>query len=168
MDSEALIRCVDAFQEAANRHAIDTVLAMFAEEAEFEIVGLTKLTGKPQIRAIFEYDAGVNGDLQFINRTATGDTVTCQLVERNDRLAAIGIDPLFYPSCVFVFKAGRIQRFTAIPDADGIGKSRAAWKAFLPWVAEHYPVDHAGLFTPEGRFIQNRENGERVVVLLME
>lgn len=144
---------VQTFQEAPNRHAIDRVLTMFAEDAEFEIVGLTRLIGKQQIRTIFEYDAGVNGDLQIINRIATGDTVTCQLMERNDRLAPIGIALLLYPSCEFVVKAGDIQKFTAVPDAEGMAKSRAAWKAFLPWIAEHYPTDHALLFSPEGRFI---------------
>jgi len=141
-------------------------MGMFADDAEFEIVGLYTVVGKQQIRAIFEYDAGVNTELQFINCTSEGDTVTCQLVERNDRLEAIGISKLHYTSAVLTFKEGLIQRFTATPPAESARTIGEMWQTFLPWIAKNYPADYSRMFTPAERFIYNRENGERVVTLL--
>lgn len=163
-----LVSLVQAFQEVANHHAVDTVMAMFADDAEFEIVGQFTLVGKQQIQAVFEYDAGVNTELQFINCTSEGDTVTCQVVERNDRLEAIGISKLQYTSCVLTFKDGLIQKFTFTPPAESARTIGEIWQAFLPWLAKNYPADYSKMITPAGRFIYNRENGERVVPMLKE
>jgi len=163
-----LLGLVQAFQDVANRHAVDTVMGMFADDAEFEIVGLYTVVGKQQIRAIFEYDAGVNTELQFINCTSEGDTVTCQLVERNDRLKVIGISKLQYTSCVLTFKDRLIRKFTVTPPAESARSIGEIWQAFLPWLGRNYPADYSKMFTPAGRFIYNRENGERVVPLLKE
>lgn len=163
-----LVSLVKGFQGVANFHAVERVMAMFADDAEFEIVGLFTLVGKQQIRAIFEYDAGVNAELQFINCTYEGDTVTCQLVERNDRLEATGISELHYPSCVLTFKDRLIKKFTATLPAESARTIGEMWQAFLPWIAKNYPADYSKMFTSEGRFIYNRENGERVIPLLKE
>jgi len=56
-----LLGVVKAFQDAANRHAIDEVMAMLTDDAEFELKGMTRLFSKREIRSIFEYDAGVIG-----------------------------------------------------------------------------------------------------------
>jgi len=163
-----LVSLVKAFQDVANRHAVERVMAMFADDAEFEMVGLFTLVGKQQIRAIFEYDAGVNTELQFINCTSEGNTVTCQLVECNDRLEATGISKLHHTSCVLTFKDRLIKKFTATLPAESTQTIGEMWQAFLPWIAKNYPADYSRMFTPEGRFIYNRENGERVVPLLKE
>lgn len=160
-----LLSVVAALQDAANRHAIDEVMAMFADDAEFELEGLTRLVGKKEIRSIFEYDAGVNGEIRLINCTATSDAVSCQLVETNDRLRLAGLDKLLYPSCVLAFEKGLIRSWRAIPDP---GPARAFDKfcgAVRLWIAEHYPIEYARMFTREGGFMRNRENGERVVQL---
>lgn len=41
-DHNNLINLVEAFQEALNQHDVDKVMSMFAEDAEFEIVGVSK------------------------------------------------------------------------------------------------------------------------------
>ncbi len=103
-----LINLVESFQEVFNRHDVDDILTMFSKDAEFEIVGQSKLTGKQQIRNIFDYDVGVNTELKFINCKSEGNSVHCQILEQNDRLDAIGISELEYASCTFVFKDGLI------------------------------------------------------------
>jgi len=163
-----LLSLVQAFQNVANRHDVDTVMVMFADDAVFELVGLYNLVGKQQIRAIFEYDDGVNTDLQIINCTSEGDTVTCQVVERNDRLEAIGISKLQYTSCVLTFKEGLIEKFTARLPAESARSIGEIWQTFLPWLGKNYPADYSKMISPGGRFIYNRENGERVVPLLKE
>ncbi len=163
-----LINSVKAFERSANRHDVDAVMAKFAEDAEFEIVGQVTVKGKKEIRQIFEYDVGVNTELQFFDFKSEEDTVTCQVVERNDRLKAAGFDKVLYPSCFIVFRDQLIQKFSISPDAESARSFGEVVRSFLPWVQKNYPNDYSRLFTPEGRFIRNRENGERVVFLMKE
>ena len=116
-DNFNLINIVESFQEALNSHDVDKVLTMFTEDAVFEIVGLSKFSGKQHVKNIFEYDVGVNTELNFINCKSHGNTVSGQILERNDRLDAIGIGELKYSSFTFVFRDNLVQSFTAeIPD----------------------------------------------------
>jgi len=163
-----LITLVKAFQESENRHDIEALMGKFAEDAEFEMVGQVTLKGKEEIRQIFEYDAGVNTELQFFDFKSEGDTVTCQVVERNDRLKAAGFDKLLYTSCFITFRDQLIQKFSISPDAESARSLGEVMRKFLPWIQKNYPKDYSRLFTPEGRFIRNRENGERVVFLMKE
>jgi len=41
---------VDSFQEAYKRQDVNKVLGMFTENAEFELVGISKYSGKEQIQ----------------------------------------------------------------------------------------------------------------------
>ena len=159
------LNIVAALQDAANRHAIDEVMALFADDAEFELVGLTRLAGKSEIRSIFEYDAGVDGNIQFINCTSTGDAATCQLAETNDRLRLAGLDGLLYPTCELSFKRGLIRSWRAVPDPGPTRIMMEFWDAVGRWIKEHHPAEYAKMFTGQGRFIRNRENGERAVQL---
>lgn len=163
-----LLSLVEAFEDAANRHAIDEIMAMFSDDAELELVGLARLVGKKEIRPMFEYDAGVKGEIHLINCTASADTVSCQLVERNDRLRVAGLDKLLYPSCVLSFTNKLIRSWRAVPDPEPARAFDQFWGAVRLWIAENYPADYARIFTPEGRFIRNRDNGERAVQLARE
>jgi|PlaIllAssembly_1097288.scaffolds.fasta_scaffold373949_2 ketosteroid isomerase-like protein len=157
-----------SFLAAANQYDVEKVLGMFHDNAEFELVGLYRLEGKNQIRNVFEYDAGVHTKLELLDIQVEEDTVKGKLVERNDRLDAIGFNKLDYPFCSLTFRNGRIQKFSAKADDEAIKKIGEMWKGFLPWITREYPSDRAILFTSEGKFIYNRENGKRVVTLLNE
>jgi limonene-1,2-epoxide hydrolase len=163
-----LLGLVGAFEDAANRHVIDEILAMFTDDAEFELVGLARLFGKEEIRAIFEYDAGVKGEIQLVNCTAIADTVSCQLVGRNDRLRAAGLDKMLYPSCVLSFTNGLIRSWRAVPDPEPTAAFEQFWRAVRLWIEENYAADYSRMFTSDGRFIRNRDNGERAVQLARE
>lgn len=62
-----LIDLVKTFQEKVNQHDIEKIMSMFTADATFEIVGLSKFSGKQQVENIFEYDVGVNTNLKFVN-----------------------------------------------------------------------------------------------------
>ena len=81
-----LIDLVESFQERVNQHDVEKIMTMFTEDATFEDVGLSKFAGKQQVKIIFEYDVGVNTNLQFINCKSECNTVHCKILERNDRL----------------------------------------------------------------------------------
>jgi Txe/YoeB family toxin of Txe-Axe toxin-antitoxin module len=61
------VSLVESFQEGLNQHDVDKVMSMFAEDAEFEILGVSKYSGKEQIKNVFEYDVGVNTELKYIS-----------------------------------------------------------------------------------------------------
>jgi hypothetical protein len=161
-----LIDLVKTLQERVNQHNVEKIMTMFLEDATFEIVGLSKFSGKQQVKNIFEYDIGVNTNLQFMNCNSEGNTVHWQILERNDRLDAIGISELKYRSCIFTFKDGQIQSFAAEIPADFVEHNRKILKKFIPWLIENHPDDYSRMFMPDGRFIYNRENGRDVVPLL--
>ncbi len=164
-DEQELLSVVESLQGAAGRHAVNEIMAMFTDDAEFELVGLTRLVGKKEIRSIFEYDEGVDGVIRFVNRTVQGDTINCQLVEHNDRLRLAGIDEMVYPSCVLTFKNKRIRSWRATPDPVNGRAFNEFWGPVRQWIADHHPADYARMFTSEGGFIRSRDNGKRAVEL---
>ena len=50
-----LISLVESFLEVFNQHDVDKIMGMFTEDAEFEIVGISKYSGKQEVRNVFEY-----------------------------------------------------------------------------------------------------------------
>ena len=52
-DSKGLLNLVGAFLEATNHHAVEKIMALFNDNAEFELVGLYRVEGKEQIRNVF-------------------------------------------------------------------------------------------------------------------
>jgi limonene-1,2-epoxide hydrolase len=161
-----LIDLVKTFQEMVNQHDADKIMTMFTEDATFGIVGLSKFEGKKQVKNIFEYDIGVNTNLKFINCKSEGDTVHCQILERNDRLDAIGIDELEFISCNITFKDGLIQSFSAEVPPDFVEYNIKILKQFIPWLKENHPTEYSRMFDSEGKFIYNYENGKDVVPFL--
>ena len=104
---------VNTFQHIVNQHIVEKMMSMFTDDASFEIVGLSRFSKKQNIKNVFEYDVGVSTNLKFTNCKSDGNTVHCQILERNDRLKAIGIDEHQYSSCIFSFKNNLIKRFKA-------------------------------------------------------
>ena len=166
VDQRNLIDLIITFQIRVHQHDIEKIMSMFTEDATFEIVGLSKFSEKQQVKTIFEYDIGVNTHLQFINFKVEGNTVHCKILERNDRLDAIGISELEFSSCIITFKDQLIKSFTAEVPPDFVEHNIAILKKFIPWLTENHPNDYSRMFTPEGRFIYNYENGRDVVPLL--
>ena len=163
-----MLSLVGRFQDLTDRHAVDDLMDLFDEDAQFQIVGYSNLVGKREVRKNFEYNAAVNTELRFINPVLYGDRVTCQLLERNDRLRAIGINELSYTSCVISLKEGRIQKFIATIEEGASRKIRERVQAFIAWIARQDPVEFSRLFTPEGDFRYSAENGRRAVPLMKE
>jgi len=108
----------------------------------------------------------VNTNLKIINCKSEGDTVHCQILERNDRLDAIEIDELKYSSCIFTFKDGPIQSFAAEVPPDFVEHNSKILNRFIPWLTGNHPNEYSRRFMPDGRFIYKRENGKDVVPLL--
>lgn len=165
---EDLMSLLRVWEAAANRHDLDAMEAMFAADAEFELVGQVTLVGKEQIRSIHDYDAGLNTRLDNHDCVVEGNTVTCQVTEHNDWLDAAGISEVHYTSAVYTFEDGLIKRIEATLSPESGQAIGQALQAFDAWATENRPEEYAKLFNPEGRFIYSRESGVRVVGLLKE
>lgn len=163
-----LISLVRLYQEAANRHNLDAVASLFADEAEYELVGQEVLRGKEQVRALHAYDAGIGTQLEVTNCDLEGETVTCSITERNQWLAAAGLGPIVYREASFAYTGDRISRMTVAMDEEKIEEIGEVLYAFTPWLFDTHPDEAARIFTPEGDFVYSQENGERVVYLLRE
>lgn len=162
-----LLAIVQQYQILHNLEMTDETMALFSEDAEFEIVGQGVLP-YPAIRAIHDYDRGINTRLAFINCEVEDNTVTCQTVEFNGWLEAAGLQPIFYTSSVFAFDGDKIARVTATMSAESAQALNQTLAAFVPWLMQARPEEASLLFSPEGLFIYSEENGERVVSLLYE
>ncbi len=165
---EDLVSLVQAYQEAKNRQDVDAVQAMFAEDAVFELVGMGTMVGREQIRALDEYDVGINTRLEFSECVQEGNTVTCEVIETNDWLDAAGLTENIYPSSVFTFEDGLIVQITATVSPESAQAMGQTLQAFVPWIAQNHPEAMPVLFTPDNQFVYSQDNGVLVVSLLRE
>jgi hypothetical protein len=164
-DHANLLKITALFEDAFNRHAIDEVMSMFVEDAVMEIEGVTRLDGKDAIRMMLEYDDGVNSHLQLVNRRVIANTVTCQIIETNDRISVAGLDVLLYSLCELSCKSGLIHTWCSIPEAHSTQVFAQYWDIVKSWISANHPADYPQLFAQDDQFIRNRENGRRMVQL---
>jgi len=169
MDSQGdVLNLVAQLQALTNRYRVDDFLNLFNEDAQFQIVGHSTLNGKEKIRKVFEYDAAANTDLRFMNFVPHHDGLTCQLLARNDRLKAMGIDNVFYTSCIISLREGRIQQFVAIVEEETSRRIRQRLQAFVAWLAREHPAEFSRLCTPDGDLVYSAENGREGVLFFKE
>lgn len=163
------VALVNDYAERANAHDIPAIMEMFAEDAQFELVGQGTLPNLDAIRALHEYDKALQTTLTLQNCAADGLTVTCEMVENNDWLDAAGVDEIFYPSAVFTFsEAGLIQRIAATLSPEDGAAMGAVLAEFIPWLMAERAAESAPLFDANGQFVYSEANGVLVVDLLRE
>lgn len=163
------INLVKAYESANNAHDIDTVMTMFTEDAQFELVGQETLPNREAIQAIHEYDKGINTRLTFQNCSVEGLIVTCTVAEQNDWLIAANLGEIFYPSSIFTFtETGKIQKIAATLSAEDGAAMGGVLAEFIPWLMAERAQESAPLFTPEGQFVYSEANGLLVVDLLAQ
>jgi hypothetical protein len=153
---ENLVSLVQALQDAMSHGDLDAAMAMYADDAEFEFVGMGSLAGQEQIRGYKEYIAALNTDLQYSDCMAEGNTVTCKLIKNDDMLRKVTAGPVSH-SIAFTFEGGLIQKqavTTPPTSAKILGQTSGA---FLGWVKENHSEAMAKLFTPEGQFVYSGE-----------
>jgi hypothetical protein len=155
-------------QGLTDGYRVDNLLDLFNEDAQFQIVGHSTLVGRHEIRKAFEYDEAANTELRFINFVPQQDKLACQLVARNDRLRAMGVDEVFYPSCALSLRDGRIQRFVATMEEEASRRIKQRVQAFVAWLARQHPAEFTRICTPEGDLIYSAETGRQGVPLIRE
>ena len=102
-----------------NDHDVDGVMALFADDARFEIPGRLVRCGKEEIRQTEEWEAAVHDVLRTGDLVEADAEVSFRAFEGNDWLKAVGVDELAYTSMTVEVRDGRITHITAAmpPDA---------------------------------------------------
>jgi len=169
MDSQGdVLSLVQQLRALTDRYRVNDFLDLFNEDAQFQIIGHSTLNGKEKIRKVFEYDAAANTELRFSNFVPNRNALTCQLLARNDRLKAMGIDNVFYTSCIISLREGRIQQFVATLEEEASRRIRQRLQAFVAWLAREHPTEFSRLCSPDGDLIYSAENGREAVLLIKE
>jgi hypothetical protein len=163
-----VLSLMQRLQNLPDRFRVDDLLDLFNDDAQYQIMGHSTFVGKDKIRQAFEYDAAANTELRFINLLPHRDGLTCQLIARNDRLRAMGIDDVFYTSCTISLREGQIQKFVATVEEEASQRIKQRVQAFVAWLAREHPAEFSMLCTPGGDLIINAENGRRGVPLMIE
>ncbi len=96
-----------------NAHDVDGVMALFAEEARFEIPGRLIRCGTEEIRQTEEWEAAVHDHLRAGDLVEADTEVSFRAFEANDWLRAAGVDELAYTSMTVEVRDGRITTVTA-------------------------------------------------------
>jgi hypothetical protein len=157
------------YQTLANAHQIEEIMTLFTKGARFEMVGQGTLIGVEAIRALHEYDKGINTWIEFQNIQGDGLTVTCECIEENDWLKAAGMGLILYPKVEFVFtKSGQIKAIISVLSEEQKTAMQSVLASFIPWLKKYRPYICAGLFNSSGEFFYTEINGRQVVDLLLK
>ncbi len=101
-----------------NAHDVDGVMALFAEDARFEIPGRLVRCGKEEIRQTEEWEAAVHDHLRAGDLVEADAEVSFRAFEANDWLLAAGVDELRYTSMTVEVRDGHITLVTAALSPD--------------------------------------------------
>jgi hypothetical protein len=167
-NQEAVLSLMQRLQALPDRYRVSDLLDLFNDDAQFQTMDHSTLIGKESIRQAFEYDAAANTELRFINLLPHRDGLTCQLIARNDRLKAMGIDEVFYTSCTISLREGLIQKFVATVEEVASRRIKQRVQAFVAWLAREHPAEFSRLCAPEGDLIYDAANGRECVPLIKE
>ena len=157
---------IKSYQEAYNNHDLEGVLALYAEDASFEIIGQVSLQGKEQVRELTEYDFVLNIHMSCDQFRTKGDSVMCQLEESNDWLKAAGIQRARYMA-TFMVRNGLIQSVRAKPSPETEQALEKILDPLIEWASQHRPELLAEMM-PEKTFIYNADNAKKSLSLLHE
>ncbi len=167
-DQGYVLSLMRKLQALPDGYRVSDLLDLFNDDARYQIMDHSTLIGKETIRQAFEFDAAANTELRFINLLPHGDGLTCQLIARNERLEAMGIDEVFYTSCTISLKEGKIQKFVATVEEEASRRIKQRVQTFVAWLARKHPVEFSRLCRPDGDLIYNAANGRECVPLIRE
>ncbi len=101
-----------------NAHDVDGVMALFADDALFEIPGRLVRCGKEEIRQTEEWEAAVHDRLRTGDLVQADGEVSFRAFEANDWLQAAGVTELRYTSMTVEVRDGHITHMTAALEPD--------------------------------------------------
>lgn len=101
-----------------NAHDVEGVMALYADDAQFEIPGRLVRHGKDEIRVTEEWEALVHDNLLAAEMIEADHEVSFRAFEANDWLSASGVRQLRYTSVTLEVRDNRITHVTAALSPD--------------------------------------------------
>lgn len=158
---------VVAYMNAHNAHDIDGVLSYLSPEIRFGMTGLWVRQGLEEIRALAEWDAVMNSQLDFRDFKVRNQRLECTGIETNDWLKMVGIEQIRYEPIKFEFEAGMIRHIRAqIAPKFEIMVDRAV-NDVVRWALDKNPKEVHDL-VPRGVFKYGHDQALRWKKLLVE
>jgi hypothetical protein len=154
-----------AYIDAANRHDLEAVRDMLAEDATWHL-GSDTLVGLDAVMRPLEFDQGANTVLAVTDVSTTGDTIASDIIERNDVLTALGV-PVLHHKARMVLKDGLIYRISPREPPLEVAAFADSVITFMQWLRTNQPEAYEQLW-PGGRFNYSRQVGEEMPGLIDE
>lgn len=142
--------------EAVNRRDVDAVMAMIAADATVTIPALSGRHGRDEVKAFFEFCAGIEVSWEVSGTFVYGDAVRCQVAQRDGWADLLGVAPLVYETMTITVHDGRIAGIEGQWSNETLQRLGAQLESFTPWAVENHPE----LYTEDGDFRYTREAGE--------
>lgn len=148
------------YLDASNRHDIEALRDMIAEDAEWVLPPDT-LRGRDAMTRPIVFDKGANAKRDFGEVTSVrGDTIEFTVTEKSDVLASLGVAEMHH-ALRMVTRGGMIHLIAPLrppPEqqmyADSLG-------ALVRWLRRHRPGDYGKLWR-DGRLNYTLETGEEL------
>lgn len=163
--SRDLRRVIAEYQDAGNANDVAKSLALLTDDITLDVPQMLHLSGKTELQYLLEYDAALKTHLAINIQSAGGDSVICDATERNDLLSAAGLDSVYFPQVVFVFKGDGIQSINATMDELSQAAVSGVQEGVLQWAKENEPEKLAELM-PEDVYTYNAESARRSLELV--
>lgn len=132
------IAIIQQYEEASNRHDIDTCTALFSEDGRIEMNGEI-YQGAQALRAAHEYDAGSHTTVAFRDFLVEGDTIHCTFWNEHalDRVIGTGGTTA---RATFTLRGEQIVCFNILsPDEDELQRVRSIVRPAFVWLRENHP-----------------------------
>jgi hypothetical protein len=165
--SSYLSERVRAYEATYNTHDVEKLMSFYADDVEFEIVGVWVKKGKAVVRELAEWDKATNMHMTISDITVSGDTVTCKLVETNDWWRLAGMGEAYYEPCVMIFHNGLISEMRATMTQESLDAYARVWPSIISWARDHRSEELNELL-PGGLFVYGAEAANKWIMLLQE
>jgi exosome complex RNA-binding protein Csl4 len=152
---------------AVNKHEPGTELLLLSDNITYSVIESFTLRGKDELRNLAEYDSTIHSELVYSNLTEAGDTVICQVTEKNDRLAALDITSVAYDYVKFVVRHKHIWDIIMKMNDKSINEISSKTEPLIDW-ASNNKADVLNDIMPGGEFIYNKVTAEMWLQLLQK
>jgi len=150
-----------------NKHQPGIVNLLLSENITYTAVESFTLRGKEELKNLAEYDSTIHSELVYSNLTEAGDTVTCQMTEKNDWLAALGINTVQYDYAKFVVRHKDIWDIIIKMNDQSINEISTKLQPVIDWASNNKP-DVLNDVMPGGEFIYDKIAAEMWLQVLQE
>lgn len=151
VDRDEALGVVEAYQDRANRHALDEVVDIFTEDATWYLGPRLTYEGRDEIRRPHALDAATDARLDFEVLDFTENGVRCLIREDNAVFEALELGPVAQEAHLLI-RDGRIASLRAIPRQESEGAARRL-EAFYGWLRDERSEFVAEHFDERGQLI---------------